>query len=804
MNIKFVPNLFLEVVELQRFKDSLDKQGFRKALLEDSERFGLIKNQKTDPSFLNGKVERDLDVSGDKTIKIAELFGIDQFGEFIYQPSQRSIVIPNDGNWYWVKVSWQKSTTEKGTFSISANGNLVGSLDAELTSIFRGQPNFPTRIKFDNSSDNTLEYDVLQVIDDQHAIIQHPALNQLGVSAFVPETDLTFSIVGTFTPGVSISGADKFPFEYDYAQLSLVQENSLNPNVRPSYVADTEFYLARVKVVSSNLVIQDKRIDYWESKGSRRAIDIERNPNPLIGVETIKYNSETTDAADNIVEMGWGMRSQNWSVDSSQNILTLFGSATGGKYKDPSDFQNGDFDGWRVYTQKNGKYSKVISSVKQGSAINLSLDVLDVDNYSPDGGNTFDSSNGAYVLVVPDADSIDIKFIPDPADNQPYMEKTFNFPINSLTGKCFVTVYKDPSVLFNVQYRYKSYKDFTEYRPIPSDTVHGYYAEESFFTTDGNFKPIVDRVIKTYTSSATAGFIELELAPFSLFYFKDLVFKGDIIGVKTTSSISAALIQLKVGVDKRYQYFVGNITLPTQDVYIALSKVDAVEGNEFRIHFNCASLNLNGYKIVLAQDNGNGTYTTLKTIQQGDVYMMKNIDGGIVFDCVFDDNGNWSVCYQNYELGRPGEIITLDGVIANLFDVSKMGKIKGLYGYALCDGTVAGSPDLRDRFIVGAGSNYAVGATGGQNTNTLVVANLPPHTHPITDDGAHNHTWTHNTSKAVAGVNKTIWQGGSDDTETTSTNGNHNHGGATGSTGSSLPIDNRPPYYALIYAKKMF
>ena len=33
-------------------------------------------------------------------------------------------------------------------------------------------------------------------------------------------------------------------------------------------------------------------------------------------------------------------------------------------------------------------------------------------------------------------------------------------------------------------------------------------------------------------------------------------------------------------------------------------------------------------------------------------------------------------------------------------------------GYVLCDGTNS-TPDLRDRFVVGAGSSYAVGATGG-------------------------------------------------------------------------------------------
>lgn len=47
-------------------------------------------------------------------------------------------------------------------------------------------------------------------------------------------------------------------------------------------------------------------------------------------------------------------------------------------------------------------------------------------------------------------------------------------------------------------------------------------------------------------------------------------------------------------------------------------------------------------------------------------------------------------------------------------------------GYQLCDGT-NGTPDLRDRFIVGAGLSYAVGATGGTTNhqhNIYITGNL--------------------------------------------------------------------------------
>lgn len=41
-------------------------------------------------------------------------------------------------------------------------------------------------------------------------------------------------------------------------------------------------------------------------------------------------------------------------------------------------------------------------------------------------------------------------------------------------------------------------------------------------------------------------------------------------------------------------------------------------------------------------------------------------------------------------------------------------------GWALCNGE-NGTPDLRDRFIVGAGNTYTVGDTGGENAVTLTI-----------------------------------------------------------------------------------
>ena len=76
-------------------------------------------------------------------------------------------------------------------------------------------------------------------------------------------------------------------------------------------------------------------------------------------------------------------------------------------------------------------------------------------------------------------------------------------------------------------------------------------------------------------------------------------------------------------------------------------------------------------------------------------------------------------------------------------------------GWHLCDGTPHGSPylqavigsanspDLRGKFLVGAGSAYALASTGGAETATLTAAELGSHSHTGTSGGQnadHTHT----------------------------------------------------------------
>jgi hypothetical protein len=116
-------------------------------------------------------------------------------------------------------------------------------------------------------------------------------------------------------------------------------------------------------------------------------------------------------------------------------------------------------------------------------------------------------------------------------------------------------------------------------------------------------------------------------------------------------------------------------------------------------------------------------------------------------------------------------------------------------GYLLCDGS-NGTPDLRNRFVVGAGSTYAVSATGG-STDAVVVS----HTHTATvTDPTHRHE--------QGGNGPLVPGGGSQTPLGNSASGTYTQYASTGitvansTTGVSGTNANLPPYYALAYIMK--
>jgi microcystin-dependent protein len=171
-------------------------------------------------------------------------------------------------------------------------------------------------------------------------------------------------------------------------------------------------------------------------------------------------------------------------------------------------------------------------------------------------------------------------------------------------------------------------------------------------------------------------------------------------------------------------------------------------------------------------------------------------------------------------------------------------------GWQLCDGT-GNSPDLRDRFVVGSGSTYAVGTTGGNVDSTLpshthtwsgsgtsngsTNSQLSNHSHNVSgsgstnNTGSHDHRWGANTFGGQQGgsfdsLDNPQGNGGGNKSADTSDAGSHSHNvsvtgstnssnlshshnvsvnvslsGNTGSQGVSSVGTNLPPYYSLCF-----
>lgn len=121
-------------------------------------------------------------------------------------------------------------------------------------------------------------------------------------------------------------------------------------------------------------------------------------------------------------------------------------------------------------------------------------------------------------------------------------------------------------------------------------------------------------------------------------------------------------------------------------------------------------------------------------------------------------------------------------------------------GWFLCDGN-NNTPDLRDRFIVGAGSAYAAGATGGEATHVLSVDEMPGHTHrnKCSNSAYSLDSTFQDPTDRVAGLGRS---------GASTTNIYKQESLATGymapseSIGGNLAHENRPPYFALCYIMK--
>lgn len=137
-------------------------------------------------------------------------------------------------------------------------------------------------------------------------------------------------------------------------------------------------------------------------------------------------------------------------------------------------------------------------------------------------------------------------------------------------------------------------------------------------------------------------------------------------------------------------------------------------------------------------------------------------------------------------------------------------------GFALCDGQ-NGTPDLRNRFLVGAGSSYSLGSTGGENTHVLSINEMPWHNHNASSavgyfrsrsntfygKGPSSTLGWNAASGCFSVVESNLRSEGNADNNSTEYIVKFDGSKIVSGQGSGWGHENRPPYYALYYLMKL-
>lgn len=264
-----------------------------------------------------------------------------------------------------------------------------------------------------------------------------------------------------------------------------------------------------------------------------------------------------------------------------------------------------------------------------------------------------------------------------------------------------------------------------------------------------------------------------------------------------------------------------------------------------------------GYRVrfVVSGATETNNFTTSPAIAQAQI----NADGFVELIALQDNPtlaAHWQIVDNNVNFGANplGSVIAIGNVAA--WTLPSSGAVKN--GYALCNGQTfaslpAGSyhsafsgalPTINDsRFLMGS---TAVGSTGGQNSTTLAVANIPQMSGAFTS-GAQSADHSHTFSGTTAGMNANVthshtttanvtsgsaqqitagaapshfgFNGGALGNGTSSTNTDHAHtySGTTSGvsvghthsttvtlgTASPTALENRPTYFSVVYVMRV-
>lgn len=323
--LKLSPNLFIEVNELNKLIGFLDNDGYKLIIKQLVKEYGIAQNSNNTMFKVSHKLGTD------NVVTINSGIAIDSNINIINLEQDMDITVPYTTNKQWLAISYATTNNEVGSVNISSQGNLSGD-GTKFLSVLRGQPNFPTKVKF-LSNKNKEEYEVVDVTSDTEATL---------AGVFVEEKDLKYQVVGTFTPGFQPNDDDKMIYEYDSCMIHLI-DSAGKPEVD-----ENTFIIACVEFENGINVI-DERTNLFNNKLDIEGSETIINNNPFVSLSRIKlFNERVLD-----LQFEWGYKVNKYELTntSTNNIIGIIDG--GSNYIPNTNIPDNVFNGWKLLNRKN-------------------------------------------------------------------------------------------------------------------------------------------------------------------------------------------------------------------------------------------------------------------------------------------------------------------------------------------------------------------------------------------------------------------------------------------------------------------
>lgn len=419
MEVKLSPNLFLSVEELNRLKSSLGENGWKRFAKSLVSQFGIAMipgNTNFSPINSSG--------GNSQVLTISPGIAFDADMNAIILTQSRNIELPanqlSGDNKYWIIVRYKSTHSEIGTVSITSNGALTGS-GTEFTKVLRGQPDFPTKVKFDNSI-NTGEYEVVSVDSDTSATL---------AGSFTAESNKKYSVVGTFTPGFIPSEENRQIYIYDDCEIEAIIDTDIPTLVESN--SGYDFVLAAVTYTQAsqgayNMRIEDYRSRYilnkvFESTDNEVAKLAKNSLISLVRTDVVSVNDRGV-LLELTMQHGFKVNSFSLTTLTTGYNVTIYGESN---FADDSHIPNGVFNGWWILNKNNMQYCVVDSSVGN---------VLTVTYLNPEA-----VTDSGDLVIVPPFSVIEYRVKLDnntPVKSDPYY---FRCSIENINNKITIPVY---------------------------------------------------------------------------------------------------------------------------------------------------------------------------------------------------------------------------------------------------------------------------------------------------------------------------------------------------------------------------